>query len=133
MLEKKHPWPHVIYFVIVFVLYLAFDINEGFAKKDLVRPEGRKEILLGSAAADVLQLLGSPDGIFIDEHNQESWVYNALCAKFIEKTENGWLFDLLKNKKQPWTRRISSKAIQLLLEFDNEYRLIALKHKKQEQ
>jgi len=81
----------------------------------------QKEIKIGMASANVIQILGSPNVVTTDEERREVWVYDKIATEVVYSESDAGIKFLTIGTSGAVSR--NQRTLTIVIKFDNEQRV----------
>lgn len=84
----------------------------------------QREIRIGMTAAEVVEVLGSPNMVTTDELRRETWVYDKVATETVQSSSDGGTFALLLwSSQSAGARSTSQRTLTIIIKYDEQGRV----------
>ena len=108
------------------------DVREATDSTELTVGTVQKEIRIGMSAAEVAEVLGSPNIVTTDEQRRESWIYDKISTEVAYSRSSGGIAGLLigssgaggaSGSKSAGAASSNQRTLTVIIKFDDEDRV----------
>lgn len=79
----------------------------------------QREIRMGMSAAEVAQVLGSPNIVTTDEQRREVWIYDKMATEASYSSKDGYVFALiLGGSSSAKSSSVSQRTLTVIIKYD---------------
>jgi outer membrane protein assembly factor BamE (lipoprotein component of BamABCDE complex) len=121
-----------ILFIILSGMFILFFIFSGCAttseqqrgaesEEELTVGTVQREIRIGMSAAEVAEVLGSPNIVTTDEERREIWIYDKISSEVSYSERGGYgTLILIGGGRSSGKKSTSQKTLTIIIKFDEE-------------
>lgn len=122
-------------FIILIVMFIPSLIFTGCAttsqqqkevdsEEDLTVGIVQREIRIGMSAAEVAEVLGSPNIVTTDEERREIWIYDKISSEVAYSESGGYgTLILIGGSRSKGEKSTSQKTLTIIIKYDEELKV----------